>query len=177
VAPKGFLTAASEGVLRALFLAPFPAAPEAALAGALPPAFPGALSAALAAARTGALEAPSGAAPCTAIEAALEVRYPVRYAARTETGLVVRFVSRPVGETGVVLPDMAECGYDWQVGDMTHCQFSEMGPCPKLWLAVILVYPFCRMCCASSMNPRADDNNRLLCPRNYPGPPLTRFGL
>ena len=63
VAPKGFLTAASEGVLRALFLAPFPAAPEAALAGALPPAFPGALSAALAAARAGTLQDLPGAAP------------------------------------------------------------------------------------------------------------------
>ena len=78
MAPKGFLTAASEGVFRALFLAPFPAAPGAALAGALPPAFPGARSATLAAAGAGALEAPSGAAPCTAIEAALEVHLPVR---------------------------------------------------------------------------------------------------
>ena len=103
MAPKGFLTAASEGVLRALFLAPFPAAPEAALAGALPPAFPGGGSEAIAAARTGAPEALPGAAPHTAIEAALEVRYPVRYAARTEPGIIVRFTFGPGLESDAVL--------------------------------------------------------------------------
>jgi len=85
VAPRGFLTAASEGVFRDFSQAPLPAKSDAASTGTMPPAFPGARGAALTAARPGALEAPSGAAPDTAIEAALEVRVPLRYAARAES--------------------------------------------------------------------------------------------